>query len=108
MTRSLSQKKEFRDNAEKIVQDRNLILDDEETTSDGTFPMQVGPAVSGAVVDTRSMKGKVVVTGGGVQAQVIKTGPQEMGDPYAEIAIGDGQKCVIYGYSTVLYFKPRQ
>jgi hypothetical protein len=59
------------------------------------------------VVDRRSMKGRVVVTGGGEQPRVIATGPGESGEPYPKIRIRDGQTCVIYGYSTVLYYKPR-
>jgi len=106
MTRSSSKKKQFRANAQKLIEDQDCALDDEETTGDGTCPVQVGPTVSGAVVDKTSMKGSVVVTGGGVQPQVIKTGSGETGSQV--IHIGDGQTCVIYGYSTLLYFKPQQ
>jgi len=108
MTRTPSQKKELRDHAEMIIKDRDLILDDEETTGDNTCPIQTGPAVNGVVVDRRSEKGRIVVTGTGILAQYILTGPGENGNLYPEIEIRDGQTCVIYGYSTVLYFRIRQ
>lgn len=108
MARPSSKTRQLREKAEKLVGDRDYTLDDEETTGDGSCPVQVGPAVSGAVVDRTSMEGRVVVTGGGKKPQVIKTGPGETSNPFEVIYIRDGQTCVIYGYSTVLYFKPRQ
>ena len=47
-----------------------------------------------------------MVTGGGERPQVITTGPEETGEPYTKIRIRDGQTCVIYGYSTALYYRP--
>ena len=88
------------------IEVRGCTLDDGEATADGECPVQVGPAVSGAVVDKTSMEGRAVVTGIGEQAQVIKTGPKETGHPYEVIHIREGQTCVICGYSTLLYFKP--
>jgi len=86
----------------------NFELDNDETTSDGQCPVQVGPAVAGVVIDRNSRKGRVVVTGNGAEPQYVKTGPGESGDRYPEIRIQDGQTCVIYGLSTVIYYRPRQ
>jgi len=107
MTRTTTEKTKLRDSAKQLIAGDHFELDNDETTGDGQCPVQVGPVVGGVVVDRQSQKGRVVVTGKGVEPQYVKTGPGESGDPYPEIRIQDGQTCVIYGLSTVIYYRPR-
>jgi hypothetical protein len=50
----------------------------------------------------------VVVSGRGFPVQQVDTGPRGTGSPYAELIVQHGQKCVIHGSSTVIYYKPRK
>jgi hypothetical protein len=90
----------------KIAGRNDVKLDDDETTGKNNFLYQVGPDVTGAVIDKRSETGRVAVTGH--KTQVIKTGPQQTGQRFVEIEIADGDTCMIYGFSSLIYIKPRK
>ncbi len=93
----------------KIADQHDLELDDDEITGKNDFPYKMGPHVCGAIVDKRSAKGKVVITGGeNSKSRVIQTGPEKTGNQFAVVEIAEDETCMIYGKSTILYIKPRQ
>lgn len=108
MPRTEHDKQKLRDKAEHMVAGRGDVeLDDCETTGENNYPYKVGPDVCGAVIDKRSGKGKVVITSGG-DSRVIQTDPQMPGDQFDEVKIADGETCMIYGTSTIIYIRPRR
>jgi hypothetical protein len=66
------------------------------------------PDVRGVIVDRNSAKGIVVVYRHGSPIQQAHTRQEVTGEPYLELTVRDGQMCVVYGKSTVLYYKPRK
>lgn len=74
-------------------------------SGEGAFLSETAPDVCKVVIDKGSKRGYVEITGGGLQAAFVRTSPEETG--YAVVALQDGQRCMIYGSSTVVYIRPR-
>lgn len=80
----------------------------QESTVLDKLPYKTGAEVCGVVVDKRSGKGMVAITGKGYITQNIKTGIDEPGDRYQEVAIQPKQTCMLHGDAVVLFYKRRQ
>ena len=80
-------------------------LEDAETTGGrGRFY----PDICGVVVDRKSALGRVVIYDDvNLPIQKIETGRTVVDELYAKLVVQSGQTCVVYGYCTVLYYKPR-
>jgi hypothetical protein len=59
------------------------------------------------IVDKNSEMGLVVITERGYTVQQVATGQDVYFDQYTELALREGQACLIHGSSTVLYYKER-
>ncbi|KAH6661761.1 hypothetical protein B0J14DRAFT_571431 [Halenospora varia] len=105
-SRTANDKKRLRDRATELIAGREDVELEEDETTGGR--KRVYPDVCGAVVDKYSAKGIVAITVHGFPVQQVDTGQGLIGEPYAELAIGVGQTCLIHGSSTVLYYKPRK
>ena len=98
----------MRADSSKTEDSDEVRLDDDVTTGRDDFPYKVGPDVNGAIIDRRSEVGRVVITGDKTPTRVIPTGPKETGARFIRVKIADGETCMIYGKSTLIYIKPRQ
>ena len=70
----------------------------------------MAPDVSKVAIDKRSDTGGVQITGGGYEDRLYETGP-ETGNEETRFVVVDiylGQRCMIFGQSTVLYIRPRK
>jgi nucleoside-triphosphatase THEP1 len=74
-------------------------------SGEGAFKSEATPDICKVVVEKGSKRGYVEITGGGLQASFVRTSPEKTG--YEVIALQDGQRCMIYGSSTVVYIRPR-
>lgn len=79
----------------------------EESTVHDKLPYKTGAEAVGAIVDKKSGKGLVTVTGKGFITQNMVTGPDTTGDRYQEISIQAKQTCMLHGDAVVLYYKRR-
>src|SRR6187402_3443249 len=86
--------------------DQFELLNDVSTVKD-KLPYKTGAEVCGGVVDRKSGKGMVTITGRGFITLTIRTGPNETGDRYQEISIQPKQTCMIHGEAVVLYYRRR-
>lgn len=50
----------------------------------------------------------MAITARGISVQQVDTGQGTAVEPYEDMKIGVGQACMIYGNSTVLYYRPRK
>jgi hypothetical protein len=83
------------------------LLEQESTVLD-KLPYKTGAEVCGVVVDKRSGKGMVAVTGKGYITLNVKTGLDEPGERYQEVTIQPKQTCMLHGEAVVLFYKRRQ
>jgi hypothetical protein len=89
----------------QIAGREDIELEEDETTGGQN---RAYPDVCGAVVDKYGGKGVVAITAHGFPVRQVDTGQGGIGQPYVELTIRVGETCVIYGSSTVLYYKPRK
>lgn len=92
----------------QLVDRQDLELFNQESTVLDKLPYKTGAEVCGVVVDKRSGKGMVAVTGKGYITLNVKTGPDEPGDRYQEVTIQPKQTCMLHGEAVVLFYKRRQ
>ncbi|KUJ24456.1 uncharacterized protein LY89DRAFT_22956 [Mollisia scopiformis] len=91
-----------------LIDRRDLELLSQESTVLDKLPYKTGAEVCGVVVDRRSGKGMVAITGKGYITLNVKTGPDESGDRYQDIAVQPKQTCMLHGEAVVLFYKRRQ
>lgn len=80
------------------------LLGQESTVLD-KLPYKTGAEVCGVVIDKRSGKGMVAITGKGYITLNVKTGPEESGDRYQEVSIQPKQTCMLHGEAVVLFYR---
>ncbi|KAH6698216.1 hypothetical protein BKA61DRAFT_244533 [Leptodontidium sp. MPI-SDFR-AT-0119] len=101
--RTTSDQQSLRSTAAGLIAGRvNIELEDHEITGEHK---RFYPDVRGVVVDKRSARGWVIVTGGGFPIRQARTGEGATGNPFPELMIRVGQMCEIHGKSTVLYYR---
>ncbi|KAJ5037335.1 uncharacterized protein L3040_007511 [Drepanopeziza brunnea f. sp. 'multigermtubi'] len=83
------------------------VLDHESTALD-ELPYKTGSEVCGAIIDRRSGRGMVTLTGKGYTTTNIATNPDEAGDRYREISIHPKQTCTLRGGAVVHYYRHRR
>ena len=91
----------------KLIGRNDIELLNEESTVHDKLPYKTGAEVCGTIVDRRSGKGLVTVTGKGFITQNITTGPEETGERYHQLNIQAKQTCMLHGDAVVLYYKRR-
>ncbi|KAH6675894.1 hypothetical protein B0J14DRAFT_652731 [Halenospora varia] len=105
-------KKALRAMAKQIIEGKEdqYKIDRDTTTGkdegDDAFPYEEAPNVCWVVIDKNSGSGYIQISGGGIEARIIQTGPEESGLEQAEIY--QDQACMIFGRSTVLYIRPKK
>lgn len=83
----------------------NAELLPEESTVKDKLPYKTGSEVCAVVVDKRSGKGQVTVSGKGYVTLAIPTGPNEPDEHFKKVIIQPKQTCMLHGGAVVLYFR---
>ncbi|CZR55541.1 uncharacterized protein PAC_05429 [Phialocephala subalpina] len=96
----------LRERAHAFIADRpDAELLDRESTVLDKLPYKTGAEVCGVVIDKRSGKGMVAITGKGYITLNVRTGPDEPGDRYQEVTIQPKQTCMLHGEAVVLFYR---
>ncbi|CAL3972334.1 unnamed protein product [Diplocarpon coronariae] len=103
--RTLRDEAELSDFARAITQQHKVELLGGESTKNDRLPYRSGSEVCGVIIDRRSGKGMLTLTGKGYITQNIATGPNEAGDRFRDIAIQTEQTCTLHGGAAVLYYR---
>jgi hypothetical protein len=77
----------------------------EESSVQDRLPYKTGAEICGGVVDKKSGKGMVTITGKGYITLNIHTGPDFEGERYQEVVIQPKQTCMLHGGAVILYYK---